>query len=116
MVFCVGRVECLSRGVRHELAKRTRFPISALISSETNIVYGAYTELGGAFGPIQAISDLISAVISSDFRANRTRFHPCRTPRPELWVSETIKVRHSGASVSECLCVAMGVLVKIASV
>ena len=36
---------------------------------------------------------------------------------PELWVSETIKVRHSGASVSECLCVAMGVLVlKIASV
>ena len=41
-------------------------------------------ELGGAFGPIQTISDfiyLISAVISSDFRANRTRFHPCRTPR-----------------------------------
>ena len=51
-----------------------------LISSETNIVYGAYTELGGpytelggAFGPIQAISDfiyLISAVISSDFNSD----------------------------------------------
>ena len=63
-------------------------------SSETNIVYraytelgGSYTELGGAFGPIQAISDffyLISAVISSHFRANRTRFHLCRTPRSIL--------------------------------
>ena len=41
-------------------------------------------ELGRAFGPIQMISDfiyLISAVISSDFGANRTRFHLCRTPR-----------------------------------
>ena len=59
-----------------------------------NIIYGAYTkfegpytELGGAFGQIQAISDfiyLISAVISSDFRANRTSFHLCRTPRVGL--------------------------------
>ena len=65
--------------------------ISVLISSETNIVYGAYTglggpytELGGVFGPIQVISDfiyLISAVISCDFRENRTRFHLCQTPQ-----------------------------------
>ena len=35
--------------------------------------------MGGAFGPIQAISDfiyLISAVISSDFRANRSLSDP----------------------------------------
>ena len=44
----------------------------------------SYMELGGVFGLIQAISDyiyLISAVISSDFRANCTRFHLCRTPQ-----------------------------------
>ena len=45
----------------YEISKSDRFlVISAdFCTRETNIVCGAYTELGGAFGPIQAISDFI---------------------------------------------------------
>ena len=50
-------------------------------------------ELGGAFGPIQVISNfiyLISAAITNNFRANCTRFVLCRTPRGEERVTATI--------------------------
>ena len=95
MVYKMG----VGRGVRHELAKRTRFRnLFLLISADfcadfkrdehsIRSVYGVGRTIygvGRGIGPIQPISDfiyLISAVISSDFRANRTRFHPCRTPR-----------------------------------
>ena len=50
-------------------------------------------ELGGAFGPIQVISNfiyLISAAITNNFRANCTRFVLCRTPRGEERLTATI--------------------------